>query len=100
MKTLEILDTPLTVTNYEEFIQFCHGLAGQPGATAVDLTNTQIVTFSSPSPTVLLQQSDLCLGGSNAKLKILGISFFRGCSDSYFTLESLEVACSTSCITL
>src|SRR6266404_7699523 len=45
MRTIEVLDTPLTATTYEEFIQYCHDLVRRGGTWAVDLSNTQVVTM-------------------------------------------------------
>lgn len=40
-----VLSTPLQCTNYEQLIRFCQWRCRQPGAVAVDFTNTHIVTL-------------------------------------------------------
>ena len=45
MTTVRVLGTPLSVTSYEEFSDFCHGRVRQNGVFAVEFTNTQIVTM-------------------------------------------------------
>ena len=40
-----VLGTPLVVTNYTELAAFCQHLAAKPGSTAIDFTNTHIVTM-------------------------------------------------------
>ena len=45
MKTIDVLGTPLTVTSYEEFTDCCHKLSREPDTSAVDFSNTQVVTM-------------------------------------------------------
>ncbi|HEY0370323.1 MAG TPA: WecB/TagA/CpsF family glycosyltransferase [Chthoniobacterales bacterium] len=45
MKTYELLGTPLLATSYAEFTEYCRDLARSGRTTAVDLTNTHIVTL-------------------------------------------------------
>jgi N-acetylglucosaminyldiphosphoundecaprenol N-acetyl-beta-D-mannosaminyltransferase len=45
MKILDVLGTPLTATNYDEFTHYCHHLVKGDGTWAVDLSNTQVVTM-------------------------------------------------------
>ena len=43
--TKAVLGTPLQCTTYDQFIEFCDWRSKQPGAVAVDFTNTHIVTL-------------------------------------------------------
>ena len=45
MKQYHVLGTPLQATSYAEFTAHCHELARRDGTSAVDLTNTHIVTL-------------------------------------------------------
>lgn len=45
MKTIHLLGTPLQATSHDEWIGFCQRRAKEPGAIAVDFTNTHIVTM-------------------------------------------------------
>ena len=45
MKQFHVLGTPLQATSYAEFTAHCQELARRPQVTAVDLTNTHIVTM-------------------------------------------------------
>ncbi|MDQ6622161.1 MAG: WecB/TagA/CpsF family glycosyltransferase [Verrucomicrobiota bacterium] len=45
MRTIELLGTPLLATNYAELTAHCQELAGRGGTSAIDLTNTHIVTL-------------------------------------------------------
>lgn len=44
-RSVDVLGTPLQCTSYEEFIEFCRWRSQQPGAVAVDFSNTHIVTL-------------------------------------------------------
>jgi N-acetylglucosaminyldiphosphoundecaprenol N-acetyl-beta-D-mannosaminyltransferase len=44
-RTYDLLGTPLLATTYEELIARCHDLARRDGVSAIDLTNTHIVTL-------------------------------------------------------
>ena len=44
-RTYDLLGTPLLATTYEELIARCHELARRDGVSAIDLTNTHIVTL-------------------------------------------------------
>ena len=50
MKQYHVLGTPLQATSYAEFTAHCHELAQRDGASAVDLTNTHIVTLRRHDP--------------------------------------------------
>lgn len=50
MKTFEILGTPLVATTYAEFTAHCQRLAQRSHSSAVDLTNTHIVTLRRHDP--------------------------------------------------
>jgi N-acetylglucosaminyldiphosphoundecaprenol N-acetyl-beta-D-mannosaminyltransferase len=50
MRVLDVLGTPLTVTSYDEFTQYCHDLVQNDGTWAVDLSNTQVVTMRRHQP--------------------------------------------------
>jgi N-acetylglucosaminyldiphosphoundecaprenol N-acetyl-beta-D-mannosaminyltransferase len=50
LKTIDVLGTPLAATTYEELTQYCQQLARAAGTTAIDLTNTQIVTMRRHEP--------------------------------------------------
>jgi len=45
MTTLQVLGTPLLITDYEALSNHCRGWARQPGCFALDFANTQIVTM-------------------------------------------------------
>lgn len=45
-----LLGTPLTVTTYARFRERCYAMADQPGTTAVDFSNTQIVVMRRHEP--------------------------------------------------
>ena len=45
LNSVEVLGTPLSVTNYASFSDFCHGRVREEGVFSVDFTNTQIVTM-------------------------------------------------------
>lgn len=45
MKTIHLLGTPLQATTHDEWIEFCQRRSKEPGAVAVDFTNTHIVTM-------------------------------------------------------
>ena len=50
MKTVPVLGTPLAVTSYQEFTDYCQKLAREPRAFAVDLSNTQVITMRRHEP--------------------------------------------------
>ncbi|MBA2432287.1 MAG: WecB/TagA/CpsF family glycosyltransferase [Chthoniobacterales bacterium] len=50
MQSIPVLGTPLLATNYAEFTAHCQELTRLHHATAVDLTNTQIVTMRRHEP--------------------------------------------------
>jgi UDP-N-acetyl-D-mannosaminuronic acid transferase (WecB/TagA/CpsF family) len=50
MRAIDILGTPLTATTYDEFTQYCQELARVGGTSAVDLSNTQVVTMRRHEP--------------------------------------------------
>jgi N-acetylglucosaminyldiphosphoundecaprenol N-acetyl-beta-D-mannosaminyltransferase len=45
VRTYEVLGTPLTATTYEELTRHCQKLARAQATSAIDLTNTQVVTM-------------------------------------------------------
>lgn len=49
-RTLRVLGTPLRLTTYADFIRECAALARESRVTAVDFTNTQIVTMRRHEP--------------------------------------------------
>jgi N-acetylglucosaminyldiphosphoundecaprenol N-acetyl-beta-D-mannosaminyltransferase len=50
MQPFDVLGTPLQATSYAEFTAHCQELAKREGASAVDLTNTHIVTLRRHDP--------------------------------------------------
>jgi N-acetylglucosaminyldiphosphoundecaprenol N-acetyl-beta-D-mannosaminyltransferase len=45
MKVIDVLETPLTATTYQEFTKYCQDLIERGGTWAVDLSNTQVITM-------------------------------------------------------
>lgn len=50
LMTCDVLGTPLCLTTYADFREHCFSLAQRPGTTAVDFSNTQIVTMRRHEP--------------------------------------------------
>jgi N-acetylglucosaminyldiphosphoundecaprenol N-acetyl-beta-D-mannosaminyltransferase len=48
--TIRVLNTPLTVTSYADFLSFCSQTANQDRCTSVDFSNTHIVTMRRHEP--------------------------------------------------
>jgi len=100
-RTAWVLGTPLELTSYAALTQRCHDLARMPRVTAVEFTNTHIVTLRRHDPKyrALTSCYDLfvpdatplvwCLNGLGAGLRdrVYGPTFFRHCltetPDSY-----------------
>ncbi|MEO7299899.1 MAG: WecB/TagA/CpsF family glycosyltransferase [Verrucomicrobiota bacterium] len=92
-EALEVIGTPLQLTDYASFIRQCHDLSRQPRVSAVEFCNTQIVTmrrqdaafremtkcidFFVPDGMPLIW----CLNRRGAKLKdrVYGPTFMRQC---------------------
>jgi N-acetylglucosaminyldiphosphoundecaprenol N-acetyl-beta-D-mannosaminyltransferase len=94
VKVIDILGTPLTVTDYFEFTKFCHELIARGGTWAVDLSNTQVVTMRRHEPEFrkISSQFDFflpdgmpliwCLNWRRANLRdrVYGPKFMRRCA--------------------
>lgn len=93
IQTVEVLGTPLAVTSYEAFSDFCHQRVRQSGVFSVDFTNTQIVTMRRSEPRFRELTSNVdyfvpdgmpliwCMNRAQAKMRdrVYGPTFLREC---------------------
>ncbi len=93
MTTVEVLGTPLCVTSYSAFSDFCHRLVRQTGVFSIDFTNTQIVTMRRTQDAFRRMTSNVdffvpdgmplvwCMNRAKAGMKdrVYGPSFLREC---------------------
>ena len=91
--TVEVLGTPLQVTDYEVFSDFCHRRVKEAGVFSVDFTNTQIVTMRRTQAAFRAETEGVdyfipdgmplvwCMNQGRAGLKdrVYGPTFFRHC---------------------
>ncbi len=95
-RTYDVLGTPLQATSYRELIERCHELARGGGVTAIDFTNTHIVTLRRQDPHFreITSRFDLfipdgmpliwCLNRRGADLhdRVYGPTFMRRCLEA------------------
>jgi N-acetylglucosaminyldiphosphoundecaprenol N-acetyl-beta-D-mannosaminyltransferase len=93
MKKIDVLETPLVATTYDQFTKACHDLVKQGGTWAVDLSNTQVVTMRRHDPEFrkITSRFDFflpdgmpliwCLNSKGAQLRdrVYGPTFMRHC---------------------